>query len=566
MDSTRQPPAASNALPRRAGLREVRLTTGLVLLAFLVTHFTNHALGLLSIAAMEQGRHVFNLLWRNPVGTVLLYGSLLVHFSLALLALYRHETLRMPLKEAAQLALGLSLPFLLIPHVVGTRIELSVTGLEVGYPDVLRGLWVVAPANGARQTVALLVAWLHGCLGVSFWLRSKDWFPRYSLLLFSGALLVPVLALLGFAEGGMDISADPTRFPETSPTAEDAALLLDIRQGLYLAFSGSVGAALLARAFRTYRNRARQVLVTYPGIDAISVPQGFTVLEASRVGGIPHQSACGGRGRCSTCRIRVVRGLEAQPEPTAQEAATLRRIKAAPDVRLACQLRPTHDLSVIPVLSSAHAGRSRRSDLGHTGRGQEREIAVLFCDLRGFTRLTENRLPFDTVFLLNRYFETVGHAIETAGGHLDKFIGDGALALFGLADTPESATKQAFAAALNIFEGVDQLNRLYASELERPLRVVVSLHAGSAIIGEMGYGQAMGLTAVGDTINAASRLEGLAKELNAALVISAELANLAGLSLDGHERQTANVRGRAAPVDAWIIRDVAALTSDLAHS
>jgi adenylate cyclase len=185
--------------------------------------------------------------------------------------------------------------------------------------------------------------------------------------------------------------------------------------------------------------------------------------------------------------------------------------------------------------------------------GRERDLAVLFCDLRGFTRLTEHRLPFDTVFILNRYFEVVGQAVENTGGFLDKFIGDGALALFGLTASSEDASRQAFAAALKIIEGVDHLNRAYASELDQPLRVVVSLHAGPAVVGEMGYGQAVGLTAVGDTLNAASRLEGLAKELGAELVISVELARRANLDLAGHDQQTVTVRGRAAPIEAWIV-------------
>lgn len=555
-------PRPSTRPAGRWGLRDIRLATGLILLAFLTTHFSNHALGLLSVAAMERGREVFNTLWRNPPGLVLLYGSLLVHYGLALVALYRRETLRMPAREAAQLALGLSLPFLLIPHVAGTRIELMLTGRAVGYPDVLRGLWIAAPENGVRQAVLLVVAWLHGCLGVSFWLRSKSWFRHSALLLYTVALLVPLLALLGYAEAGRDILADPDRYPLTPVVTDATAILLDIRTVLYLFFAGTIGAVLLARGIRAYRERATRIRITYPGSRVVTVPQGFSVLEASRTGGIAHQAACGGRGRCSTCRVRVVRGLDAQPAPLPQELATLRRIKAEPDVRLACQLRPTSDLSVVPVLSPVRRGPVRGFGRDLAGRGQEREIAVLFCDMRGFTRLAESRLPFDMVFLLNRYFEAVGHAVESAGGHVDKFIGDGALALFGLSETPETATRQAFAAALAIFEGVDHLNSLYASELDRPLRVAVSLHAGSAIIGEMGYGQAMGLTAIGDTINAASRLEGLAKELDAPLVISAELASQAGLVLEGHERQTASVRGRAAPIDAWIIRDVGAFLAE----
>lgn len=533
-------------------LRELRLASGLVLGAFILTHFGNHALGLVSIEAMEQGRWWFNLLWRNPVGTALLYGSLTLHFALALEALLRRRTLRMPLNEAFQLALGLSLPFLLVPHVTGTRIELALTGREIGYPDVVQGLWILNPENGIRQAIALVVVWVHFCLGVYFWLRPKPLFPRYGMLLYAAALLVPVLALLGFAQAGKDLTTAPENFSFAPPaTGSDTVNL--IRTGLYLGLAGSIGAVFAARGLRYYKNLAKRIRITYPGPRTVTALQGFSVLEASRQAGIPHLSTCGGRGRCSTCRIRVVEGLEQQPPASPQERVTLARIKAGPDVRLACQLRPTHDLSVVPVLSAGRSSLTGPALGGRAARGRERHLAVLFCDLRGFTSLTERRLPFDTVFILNRYFEVVGQSVEETGGYLDKFIGDGALALFGLSTTPEHAARQAFDAALLIRDGMTRLNKAYASELDQPLQVVVGLHAGQAIVGEMGYGQAMGLTAVGDMINAASRLEELAKNLGADMIVSAELANRAGLDLSAFESRTVNVRGRAEPIDAWII-------------
>ncbi|MDF2810876.1 MAG: 2Fe-2S iron-sulfur cluster binding protein [Microvirga sp.] len=560
--SRRQPKAypGPSHLDRTISLRDVRLASGLVLGAFLLTHFSNHALGLFSIDAMESGRRVFNLLWRNPVGTALLYGSLFLHFVLALEALFKRRTLRMPLKEAAQLVLGLSLPFLLIPHVVATRIDYSLTARDLGYPDVIRSLWIQNPENGVRQALALLIAWLHGCLGVYFWVRAKDWFPRYAMLLYTGALLVPVLALLGFAEAGKQFTSDPARFAPMLSTTSVADLLAEINAGLYLAFASLIGAVLAARGMRAYRNLSTRVRVIYPGHQVVTIPRGFSVLEGSRIAGIPHQSACGGRGRCSTCRVRVIAGLDSQPTPSAQELTTLARIKAGPDIRLACQLRPIHDLSVVPVLSAARAKQMDRIGDNHVARGTEHELAVLFCDLRGFTRLTEHRLPFDTVFILNRYFEIVGKAVEDTGGHLDKFIGDGALALFGLATTPEEAATRAFDAALRIVKGVEGLNVSFASELEHPLQVVIGLHAGPAVVGEMGYGQARGLTAVGDTINSASRLENLAKELGVELVISDELARRAHLDLSRYERRTVTVRGRAAPIDAWIVNRASEVT------
>jgi len=558
------PPGPAPAPPpfdRPIRLREVRLASGLVLGAFLLTHFGNHALGLVSVEAMEAVRGAFNLLWRNPLGTILLYGSLLLHFLLALQALYRRRTLRMPLREAMQLSLGLALPFLLIPHVTGTRIELALTGHEADYPDVVRNLWTLNPASGVRQAAALVIAWLHGCLGVYFWLRAKPWFSRYALALYTGALVVPLLALLGFAEAGREIAAAPERFPRMPEPPLGPDILSDIRLGLYGAFAALIGGALAARAIRISWTWSKRLRITYPGDRVVTVPQGFSVLEASRTAGIQHPSVCGGRGRCSTCRVRVLEGHDGQPSPGAQERATLARIKAAPNVRLACQFRPLRDVCVAPVLS---AGRTRLMEPGRGGRaarGQEREIAVLFCDLRGFTSLTERRLPFDTVFLLNRYFEVVGRAVEEVGGHVDKFVGDGALALFGLSTNPEQASRQAVDAALRIGAGVAELNEAYSSELDRPLRIAMSLHAGPAIVGEMGYGQATSLTAIGDTLNAASRLEELAKELDAELVISDDLARRTTLNLVQHERQTLTIRGRIAPIDVWIIRDARTVVS-----
>jgi len=255
--------------------------------------------------------------------------------------------------------------------------------------------------------------------------------------------------------------------------------------------------------------------------------------------------------------VRVLKGLEDQPGPTPKERATLHRIKAADNVRLACQFRPVHALTVVPVLS---AGRQRLLESqSRSARGREHVITVLFCDLRAFTALSERRLPFDIVFILNRYFDVVGHAVEETGGYVDKFIGDGALAIFGLEAAAQTAAKQAIAAAIRISEGVRDINRTYASELDRPLKLAMSLHTGPAIVGEMGYGPATHLTAVGDTINTASRLEGIAKDLDAELLISEEVTKAAKLTPTGLDLQSFSMRGRKAAIAAWIVRDTEGL-------
>ncbi len=526
--------------------RSTRLASGLVLGVFFVMHFVNLALGLVSTAAMEAGRPFLTGLWSGVPGMLLLYGAAAVHFGLSLRAVSARRILRFTGREAAQVSLGVLLPFLLVPHVVVTEIAPRLAGHPVTFAFVVNALWVTSPWVGARQVLALAVGWAHLCLGVWFWLRSKPVFPRLAPFLLAGALLVPLAATLGFAEAGKEVARLP---PPVVPGPAGLETTLDaIRLSLEFALLGSVGAILLAHGMRSWRGRHHRVRVGYANGRSINVPKGFTLLEASRAAHIPHVSVCGGRGRCSTCRVRILVGLDGQPAAEPIERQALTRVRAAPNVRLACQLRPTQDLTVDLVFSRAPDNPAAAAHAA----GRERELAVLFCDLRGFTRRAEQWLPYDTVFILNRYFEIVGQAIEGAGGYLDKFVGDGALALFGLDVPLDAACRQALRAAGDIARRLEALNGELRAELSDPLRIAMGLHAGPAVVGEMGFGRARSITAVGDGINVASRLEGAAKELDMEAVISTALVARAGVTLD-HPRRTVAVRGRQASVEAVLV-------------
>jgi adenylate cyclase len=276
----------------------------------------------------------------------------------------------------------------------------------------------------------------------------------------------------------------------------------------------------------------------------------------SREAGIPHASVCGGRARCSTCRVRITQGSETLAPPDAAEARLLERLGHPPEVRLACQIRPRAPLAVIPLVSPPTALADARADTDpHLGR--EREVAVLFADLRGFTGLSETRLPYDVVYLLNQYFRAMGEAIEQHGGHVDKFVGDGIMALFGLDAEPATAARSALAAVAAMGERLERLNAAMAAELEAPLRMGIGLHMGPAIVGEIGHGAARQLTAVGDTVNVASRLEALAKAHEAELVTSTTLLERAGRRSEAVA--TVAVRGRSGEVTVEIFPRIADL-------
>ncbi|HEV8584723.1 MAG TPA: adenylate/guanylate cyclase domain-containing protein, partial [Methylomirabilota bacterium] len=187
--------------------RRLRLASGLVLFAYVTTHLGNHALGLVSLDAMEAGRPWFLTVWRSPLGSVVLYASLVTHVTLAFWALYQRRTLRMPLWEAAQLTLGLAIPPLLVRHIVGTRIAWQVFGVEDAYSRVALSLWSLAPELGARQVLVVALAWLHVMIGLHAIVKLRPWYPRAAPWLLAFAVLVPALGILGFVNGGRQAAA-----------------------------------------------------------------------------------------------------------------------------------------------------------------------------------------------------------------------------------------------------------------------------------------------------------------------------------------------------------------------
>jgi adenylate cyclase len=274
------------------------------------------------------------------------------------------------------------------------------------------------------------------------------------------------------------------------------------------------------------------------------------VLEVSRMARRAHMSVCGGRARCTTCRVQIASAAGELPEPKELEATALRRIRAPNNVRLACQLRPQVDLTVQPLLHPSivpaiytHA----RQEFG-----EEQEVTILFVDVRGSTSLAETRLPYDVVFLLNSLFAALAEAVEESGGYYSNFTGDGLMALFGLDGKRAEGAKAALPCALAMFHSVDALNERLAGELETPLAIGIGIHTGQAIVGRMGPPKTPVISAVGDSVNTAARLERTTKELSVPLIVSAETLRTAGLNTSAKLAQV-SLRGRAAttPVGAF---------------
>ncbi|MBO0718447.1 MAG: 2Fe-2S iron-sulfur cluster binding domain-containing protein, partial [Rhizobiales bacterium] len=543
----------------------LRLISALIMLSFVICHLTAHWFLLVSV---DQAKPVLTVLmypWRTTIGTAILISAFVVHYCNALWSVYIRRSLRLNRWELTQLTLGLCIPILLMVHVVGTRIAETTLGVTPSYDNVFIGQWLHRPWLGAVQMTALLAVWIHACIGIHYWLRTKRWYPAWRPALFIYGLLLPTLALAGYVSGGNQVlreADDDADFVRTAaqeahvtPQAAQAADQI-ARIGLAISF----GLTLLPFAARSarelYFRRSKPPVLTHANGRSMPLLPGATVLETLRANGIAHASVCGGRARCTTCRVLVTKGLEQLPEPSGLEAKALARIGATSGMRLACQIRPTADIAILPLMP-ADAGAADGSIRGGL-EGRERLITILFTDLRASTTLAEGKLPYDVLFILNQFFYEMTQALLASNGHYSQFTGDGLMALYGLyAGDPKSGPAEAVRGAQQMLERLDQLNYRLRGDLREPLRIGIGIHFSEAIVGAMGPPRSQVITAIGDAVNTCARLESLTKEYGCAVVISRQAAEAAGLSLDGQELHEAPVKGRREPVQFYALKTLA---------
>ena len=547
---------------RGISIRQVRLGCGLVLFAYLVSHFLNHALGNVSMEALAGGVYYHILFWQFLPVAIVFYAAALIHAGLGLWALYDRRQFRWKAIEPLQLVLGLSIPALIISHVVGVRLGQTLFGHEKLYPQVFFAFWIVWPYKMWLMFAVLIIAWVHGCIGLYFWLRMKSFYKHAAPFLLAAAVLIPALAMLGLYQGGRSVvdsdskewRAENLSRQQVGTQAEQAALK-SIEEYFLIGYLGLLGFVLLARGVRALNERrVGMVSLSYGNGKTVRVPKGLSVLEASLRHDVPHASVCGGRARCSTCRIRVIGDCASLPAPSMREAFVLNRVGAGADpaIRLACQLRPQADLSFFQIfLPQTTAATLRTSSPSRIG--EERYLVSLFVDMRGSTKLAEKRLPFDTVFIVNRFLGAVSQAVLECGGQPNQFVGDGQLALFGLDSDPQTACRQPLRAAGMISANIDELNQFLRHDLREPIRFGVGIHGGEVIIGDIGYRDHMVFTALGDAVNVAARLQDMTKALACEVVVSEEVRITAGLAEDSLPQQEVTIRGRA---EVMIVRSV----------
>ena len=252
-----------------------------------------------------------------------------------------------------------------------------------------------------------------------------------------------------------------------------------------------------------------------------------SILQASLRSGIPHTHVCGGNARCSTCRVLIVAGMEHCAPRNAKEQQMADQLHFTPDIRLACQTQVTGDVKLRRLVLDADdvdLTDQLRSQAVYRLVGKEKHVAVLFADIRGFTTFAEELPPYDVIHALNRYFYRMEEIIRSHHGYVDNYMGDGLLAIFGTADG-KVAPLDAVLAGIEMLDAVEKLSPYYANIYGQSFRIGIGVHYGNVVLGSIGPPGRDRVTAIGDAVNFASRIEAANKVMGTTFLISDDTYN-----------------------------------------
>lgn len=271
--------------------------------------------------------------------------------------------------------------------------------------------------------------------------------------------------------------------------------------------------------------------IEFIGDRSVRVEEGQSILEASLLADIPHYHACGGKAKCSTCRVLIKEGAAYLTPINSKEAALRRKIPFPSDVRLACQTFITgpkvklHRMIRDETDIGIYITNDPKEDLVTVG--EEREMALFFLDIRNFTPFMVSYLAFDVIHVIRRLFSLFRTCIEKHQGRIIETAGDGFYAVFGFEESKQKAANDAFEAAFTIQRELKYFNDQYLNKhFLHQFDIGIGIHVGQVIIGNIGIGVNNNLTVMGLPVNIASRLQGVTRQLNNSIVISADTYQL----------------------------------------
>jgi adenylate cyclase len=272
-------------------------------------------------------------------------------------------------------------------------------------------------------------------------------------------------------------------------------------------------------------------LVEFAGDGVIAITEEQSILDASLSAGIPHFHACGGNAKCSTCRVLVMEGDDRLTPPNQKEKFLKSQMHFPPNVRLACQThviagpvklrRIIQDETDIGLYVGSAAGDSTQQ------LGEEKELTLMFLDIRNFTHIVESHPAFDVIHIIRKLFSSFQSRIENNNGKIVETTGDGMYAVFGNETDKEQSTQAAVQAGYSMLEDLQTLNETYFTPyFEEKIQAGIGIHIGKVVSGTVRVGTADHSVVMGYAVNIASRLQNATKELNNEFIVSSEIYNL----------------------------------------
>ena len=255
----------------------------------------------------------------------------------------------------------------------------------------------------------------------------------------------------------------------------------------------------------------------------ISASGDSTILEATLEAKINHMHVCGGNARCSTCRVYVVEGLNNCLPRNKKEEKLAMKLGFPENIRLACQTKIHGDITIRrPVVDKLDVEiiSEQIEDVSGTKLGKEKDLAILFTDIENYTQFAEAFPAYDVVHVLNRYYQKMNEIIIQHKGLISDVAGDGILALFGVIEDRKNPVLDAINSVREMHAALIDFNKYLNQMYNRSFGIRAGINFGKVIVGNFDTGMMRKISAIGDTVNLASRIETANKDFGTQLLIS----------------------------------------------
>jgi len=275
---------------------------------------------------------------------------------------------------------------------------------------------------------------------------------------------------------------------------------------------------------------------------------GTTILEAIMKANIDHIHVCGGNARCTTCRVYIMDGLSNCLPRNEQEKLLAEKLGFPDNIRLSCQTRIIGNITIRrPVVDELDIEivLKQFDDASGTKLGQEKNLAILFTDIENYTEFAEALPPYDVVHVLNRYYQTMNRIIEQHKGVISDVAGDGILALFGALGDSQNPVLSAIHAVRAMNTSLTQFNGYLSRMYGRTFGIRAGINLGKVIVGKFDTGMMSKISAIGDAVNFASRIETANKDFGTKLLISQSAYEEVKGLVEIHKTHRAALKGKS---------------------